>query len=109
MGFWAQKAVSAGLLGLALTNTSPLVAPTGARAPLFGTNPICFAADKFMIDCATSTVAVGKVEVAHRKGLDEAPPSWGIDGDGITAKRPIDILDGGALSPVGYACACARR
>ena len=69
-----------------MTNTSPLVVPTRGREKALGTNPIAFAApatngDCFVLDMATSTAAVGKVELCLRKGT-EMPHSWGVDSAG---------------------------
>ena len=54
-----------------MTNTSPLVVGTRAKACTFGTNPLSFVApgkscDSFALDMATSTVAVGKIELQKR-------------------------------------------
>ena len=43
-GWYAIRAAEAGLIGISLTNSSPLVAPTRARQPMLGTNPIAVAA-----------------------------------------------------------------
>src|SRR5216684_5680063 len=43
-GWYAMRAASAGMIGMSLTNTSPLVAPTRARISMLGTNPIAVAA-----------------------------------------------------------------
>ena len=68
-GWYALRMADAGLIGISLTNTSPLVAPTRALEPLLGTNPIAVTApsgqyDHFCLDMATSTipaVASGRV------------------------------------------------
>ncbi|KAL4721340.1 hypothetical protein ACJJTC_006486 [Scirpophaga incertulas] len=39
-GFWAQKAADNGLIGMAFTNTSPLLAPTRSKQSALGTNPL---------------------------------------------------------------------
>ena len=54
-----------------MTNTSPLVLGTRAKECTLGTNPIAFVAptttaDNFALDMATTTVALGKIEVQHR-------------------------------------------
>ena len=37
--------------------------------------------DSFMLDMATSTVALGKVEISQRRGLD-IPNTWGVNSQG---------------------------
>lgn len=51
---------------MSFTNTSPIVFPTRSKTKSLGTNPITMAApgkngDSFVLDMATSTVALGKV------------------------------------------------
>jgi LDH2 family malate/lactate/ureidoglycolate dehydrogenase len=63
-GFWAQKAMEAGMLGFAFTNTAPFMVPTGGLTRAVGTNPICCFApgtggDSFQLDMATTTVPIG--------------------------------------------------
>jgi hypothetical protein len=53
--------------GLAFTDTSPIMFPTRSSRPALGTNPLSLAApgtngDSFVLDMATTTVAVGKVQ-----------------------------------------------
>lgn len=38
--WYTEMAMKEGLIGIASTNTSPLVAPTRAKTVIFGTNPI---------------------------------------------------------------------
>jgi LDH2 family malate/lactate/ureidoglycolate dehydrogenase len=103
-GWYALRAASRGLIGIALSNTSPLVAPTRSRAPLIGTNPIAIAAPAgrfgtFCLDMATSTVPRGRIEVAARRG-EALPVGWAIDADGRPARTPEAAL-AGALHPLG--------
>jgi len=61
------------LIGIACTAYKPSVAPAGAKKPLFGTNPISFAWPRknntpVVYDMATSTMAMGEVQVAARDG-----------------------------------------
>ena len=102
--WYALRAADAGMIGVALSNTSPLVAPTRAREPLIGTNPIAIAAPAggfgtFCLDMATSTVPRGRIEVAVRRG-ETLPVGWAIDADGRPATTPAAAL-GGALQPLG--------
>jgi len=109
-GYYALKAAEAGMIGFAMTNTSPFVVPTRALpgpGTAIGTNAMAVAAnatagDAFCMDMATSGVAVGKVEVCHRKGV-EVPHGWGLDKNGESTTVPAKMLPtaGGALLPLG--------
>jgi L-2-hydroxycarboxylate dehydrogenase (NAD+) len=103
-GWYALRAAAAGSIGIALSNTSPLVAPTRGRLPLIGTNPIAIAAPAgrfgaFCLDMATSTIPRGRIEVAARRG-EVLPVGWAIDADGRPARTPEAAL-AGALHPLG--------
>lgn len=87
---------------MSFTNASPLVATTRGKQPFFGTNPLSLSApanngDSFVLDMATSVVALGKVEIADRKGED-IPNNWAIDKEGKQITKPKDL---GALLPLG--------
>ena len=87
---------------MSFTNASPLVATTRGKQPFFGTNPLSLAApanggDGFVLDMATSVVALGKVEIADRKGED-IPNNWAIDKNGKQITKPKEL---GALLPLG--------
>lgn len=88
---------------MSFTNASPLLAPTRSKEPFFGTNPISVSApsssknDDFVLDMATSVVALGKVEIAHRKE-EKIPNGWAIDKDGKTIDDPANYH---ALLPLG--------
>jgi L-2-hydroxycarboxylate dehydrogenase (NAD+) len=103
-GWYALRVADAGMIGIALSNTSPLVAPTRARVSLIGTNPIAIAAPAgrfgaFCLDMATSTVPRGRIEVAARRG-EILPVGWAIDEDGRPATNPEAALNG-SLHPLG--------
>jgi len=80
-GFWAERAMQAGYIGISMSNSGGRVAPTFGTASILGTNPMAVAipggpgATDFHLDMATSTVAVGKVETALREGRT-IPPGW---------------------------------
>lgn len=94
-----------GLVALSMVNSMTCVVPHGARKPLFGTNPIAFAApcagaDPLVFDMATSAMAHGDVQIAARQG-EQLPPGMGVDAKGLPTCDPQAILDGGALLPFG--------
>lgn len=104
-GYYALRCLEEGLIGISMTNSSPLMFPTRSGKPALGSNPIAVAAggkdnDNFVLDMATTTVAIGKVELAKRKCID-VPNSWGADKTGNVSTDPSKILDGGGLLPLG--------
>ncbi len=104
-GYHAMMALEHDMIGWAMTNASPLVAPTFSVERLLGTNPIALAvpADKqppFVADMATTTAANGKLEILQRKNK-EAPLGWIQTRDGKPSTNPNELKDGGALIPLG--------
>lgn len=94
-----------GLVALSVVNSMTCVVPHGADRPLFGTNPIAFAAPRadgppIVFDLATSAIAHGDVQIAARKG-ERVPPGTGVDSLGQPTQDPKAILEGGALLPFG--------
>jgi LDH2 family malate/lactate/ureidoglycolate dehydrogenase len=104
-GYHAMMALDHDMIGLSMTNASPLVAPTFSRERLLGTNPIAVAipADKqppYVADFATTTAANGKLEILQRKNED-APLGWIQTADGRDSINPNELKNGGALLPLG--------
>lgn len=111
-GFFPLMAVEEGLVGIAMTNARPAVAPTFSTEPKFGTNPIAVAAPTdeafpFWFDAALSTVQRGNIEVAAREG-EKLPAGWAVDAEGNAVPDAAELLrkmnDGsGALLALGGA------
>ena len=104
-GCHAMLALEHDMIGIALTNASPLVAPTFSKERLLGTNPIAVASPAkeeppFVADMATTTAANGKLEMLQRKGLD-TPSGWVQDKDGNPSTSANGVKEGGALLPLG--------
>jgi L-2-hydroxycarboxylate dehydrogenase (NAD+) len=104
-GYHAMMALEHDMIGIVMTNASPLVAPTFSIERLLGTNPICVvvpAGDEppFVADMATTTAANGKLEILQRKNL-AAPSGWIQDKDGNSSNDPHELKCGGALLPLG--------
>jgi delta1-piperideine-2-carboxylate reductase len=94
-----------GLVALSVVNSMTCVVPHGGHTPLFGTNPIAFAAPcagavPIVFDMATSALAHGDVQIAAREG-HQVPEGSGVDRNGLPTTDPKAILDGGALLPFG--------
>jgi LDH2 family malate/lactate/ureidoglycolate dehydrogenase len=104
-GYHALMAVERDMIGFAMTNASPLVAPTFSNEPMLGTNPMCYAfpAGKYpplIVDMATSAAANGKLEIAQRSGK-QVPEGWIQDGRGNYTTDPHALKSGGSLLPLG--------
>ena len=104
-GYHAMMALEHDMIGIVMTNASPLVSPTFSVERLLGTNPICvvFPAGEepaFVADLATTTAANGKLEILQRKNL-EAPVGWIQDKEGHSSTDPHELKRGGALLPLG--------
>uniref|UniRef100_A0A0N5AUT6 Malate/L-lactate dehydrogenase n=1 Tax=Syphacia muris TaxID=451379 RepID=A0A0N5AUT6_9BILA len=128
-GWYVQRAINNGMLGMVFTNTSPCVFPTRSAEKCIGSNPICMAApsedgDSFFLDMAASTVAYGKVclevlynnkdaldgkdkqkygkiELEDECGVEKIPETWGTDCNGEVTVDPKSVLSGGGLQPLG--------
>jgi L-2-hydroxycarboxylate dehydrogenase (NAD+) len=103
-GAYVLRAMEQDMIGIAMCTGSPTMAPTGGRSPVLGTNPIAIGAPDgagrgFLLDMATSVVAVGKVEVAARRGT-AIPAAWALDRDGQPTTDPRAALDG-VMLPLG--------
>ena len=104
-GYHAMRALPHDMIGIALTNASPLVAPTFSVERLLGTNPISVAIPAgeeppFVADMATTTAANGKLEILQRKN-GVAPIGWIQDKKGNYSTNPHELKGGGALLPLG--------
>lgn len=104
-GYHAMQALEHDMIGISMTNASPLVAPTFSQERLLGTNPIAVAIPAkdqppFVADLATTTAANGKLEILQRKGMD-TPTGWVQDKDGNPTNSATGVKDGGALLPLG--------
>lgn len=104
-GYHAMMALEHDMIGIAMTNASPLVAPTFSVERLLGTNPIAVAipANKqpaFVADFATTTAANGKLEILQRKNI-KAPEGWVQTKSGKPSTDPNEAKLGGALIPLG--------
>jgi LDH2 family malate/lactate/ureidoglycolate dehydrogenase len=111
-GVYAKIASDRGCVGL-VTSTSRTVAvlPTFGAEPVLGTNPIAIAAPAtrnrpFLLDIATSAVALNKVKVYDFYGKP-IPAGWVSDGEGTPVTDAAQAMAicraslSGGLNPVG--------
>ncbi len=103
--YHAMKALPNDMIGIAMTNASPLVAPTFSIERMLGTNPMCFAFpakkhDPIVIDMATAAAANGKLEIAQRANKS-IPEGWLQTKEGMASTDPNELKKGGSLLPLG--------
>jgi LDH2 family malate/lactate/ureidoglycolate dehydrogenase len=103
--WWAQKLAAAGLIGIVTCNATPLVAAWQGRDKILGTNPICMAVpgpNTFLLDMATTTVALNRIHKAILSGETEIPSGWAMDADGNPTTNPKTALEGLPMPLGGY-------
>ncbi len=104
-GYHSMLALSEDMIGISMTNASPLVAPTWSKERMLGTNPIAVAIPAgeeppFVADFATTTAANGKLEILQRK-QEDTPLGWIQDKEGQPSTNAFEVKNGGALLPLG--------
>lgn len=85
-GLSVEALAREGLVALMFANTPAAIAPWGGARPLYGTNPIAFAApvpeaEPLVVDLSVSKVARGRIMAAAQKG-EPIPEGWAFDGEG---------------------------
>lgn len=102
--YYAMLALEHDCIGVSSTNAGRLAVPTGGAEKMLGTNPFAYAIpavgdDAFVLDMATTTVALGKLEIAKRLGKP-LRPGWATDAAGRLTTDPATGI-AGALLPLG--------
>lgn len=101
---YAMLALAEDCVGIVMTNTLPLVAPWGGKAPVIGTNPICVAIPTekeipIVYDAATSTISHSKIELKFENS-ETIPKHWALDSSGNPTSDTAAALQG-SLTPLG--------
>jgi len=103
LGYFTAQIARAGLVGIGLTNASPVVAAPGGKARVIGTNPISFAVPDgaggmaMQFDQSTTAVALGKIKFAKATG-EQIPEGWAVDKHGQPTTDPAAALEGSLKS-----------
>jgi len=112
IGAYGEMVTQEGLSAIFFVNVTdhdPMVAPYQGTDARFGTNPVCIALPPtgtkpaFLLDMATSRIAMGKARVAANKGL-RVPFGSIIDENGAPTDDPSGFKSfeqKGALAPFG--------
>ncbi len=104
--FYPMMALDHDMIGVAFTNASPRLAPTGGVEKLLGNNPWCVAVPAgkrppIVLDMANSVVAAGKIRVLQKEGRP-IPEGWALTEDGEPTTDAGEALKGILLAIGGY-------
>ncbi|HJQ08564.1 MAG TPA: Ldh family oxidoreductase [Candidatus Saccharimonadales bacterium] len=103
LGYYPYKIASAGLVGIVMATTPPMVAPAGSYKRILGANPLAVAiptaAEPLVLDMDTAVLAFPSVQslVNAQKPL---PEQAAYDKNGYPTTDPLSALQG-AMRPFG--------
>lgn len=105
-GLHVERLAQMGFVAMFFANAPASIAPWGGRKPVFGTNPIAFAAPlagqpPVVVDLSVSKVARGNLLAAKQKG-EPIPEGWALDADGQPTTDAVRGL-AGTMVPMGEA------
>jgi LDH2 family malate/lactate/ureidoglycolate dehydrogenase len=103
---YSMMALRKDMIGLAFTNASAQIAPTGGAQKVLANNPWSVAVPAgrrfpVVLDMANSVVARGKIRMAAKEGKP-IPPQWAVDKHGKPTTDPKAALEGFLLPVGGY-------
>ena len=101
---YVQAAARVGCIGVAASNTRPLMPAVGGTRAVVGNNPLAIGVPRgsdepLVLDMALSQVAQGKIRIAAKAGR-KIPDDWATDKQGRPTTNPQEALDG-MLLPMG--------
>ena len=105
--WWGEKMARAGFIGIAMSNACPAVAPWQGKTAILGTNPLCVAVPglggrgRWLLDMATTTVALGKLSHAANLNKTEIPQAWGFLDSSGQPTTSVTAAQRGAPTPIG--------
>ncbi len=101
---YVKQAAAADMIGIATTNSSPIMPVWGGQDPLTGPLPIAFGIptnnDPIILDMALGMSSRGKILYHLEKGM-ELPQGWLVDAEGSPTTDPSWINKGGWILPIG--------
>ena len=103
-GYWAEALARKGLVGIAMSNTRPLMPAPGGAERVVGNNPLAIAVPgaggtTVVLDMASSAGAMGKIRLAAAGG-GVIPEGWATDARGVPTTDAAEAIKG-MLLPAG--------
>jgi len=104
-GYWARLLAEQGLLGMASSNTTPVMAAWAGSTTAIGSNPLAFAFPSageapVVVDIATSETTWGALLQAEAAG-GPIPETWALGLDGRPTTSATEAVAAGRLLPFG--------
>jgi LDH2 family malate/lactate/ureidoglycolate dehydrogenase len=104
LGYYPLVAVRAGQIGLAITNSMPLLAPWGGTRKLLGNQAYAIGCPAgrhapLLLDISNSATSYGNVRMALERG-EQLGPGLAFDREGRPTTDPAAAIDG-LLAPAG--------
>jgi LDH2 family malate/lactate/ureidoglycolate dehydrogenase len=104
LGYYPLVAVRAGQIGLAITNSMPLLAPWGGTSKLLGNQAYAIGcpASRYapiLLDTSNSATSWGNIRMRVERG-EQLPPGLAFDAEGRPTTDPAAALEG-LLAPAG--------
>jgi (2R)-3-sulfolactate dehydrogenase (NADP+) len=102
LGYYSRRLAEAGLVAFAATSGPALMTVSGAKTPVYCTNPIAFAAPldegpPLLIDQASSATAFVQLRYYAERG-EALPAGWAVDAEGAPTTDPQAALRGALLA-----------
>jgi ureidoglycolate dehydrogenase (NAD+) len=104
IGYFALQAAEAGMAGIVMSASGPMMAYPGTRVAAVSSNPVAFSVPRrhgrpYLLDFSTGVVANGKIMAAADRG-EKIPVGWGLDAQGRDTTDPKAVE---TLLPMGGA------
>jgi LDH2 family malate/lactate/ureidoglycolate dehydrogenase len=105
LGYYTGLATQKGMIGIAVSNAAPSMAPWGSTEAFIGTSPFSVSIPAknekpIILDMSSSVVARGKIRQASRN-KETIPLGWSIDSEGNPTTNPGEALKGTLLPIAG--------
>jgi len=104
-GRYVRSAADAGLIGIAMCNTRPMLPAPGGDQAVVGNNPLsiavpCAGRAPIVFDMAMSAASMGKVRLAAQRG-EPIPLGWAVDETGTPTTDAQAAIKGMLLPAAG--------
>ncbi len=104
-GYYTERAAKEGMIAIHASSAFRMVAPTGGREPILGSNPLSMAFPTrgvpVVVDLSTAATTWGEIQLASAIG-EQLPAGVAMDAHGQATRDPAAALLGAALPWGGH-------